>query len=708
MLVNEIDELRVYRVIRSVQLRHAPNVSDESRIPKAPVFDIGELFAVDRARPSLVGSENGPFLQLSNAYGWLFERKHGDAFAVRMPLERGLWPYRVCNESVGLALRSHPTNKTEDEWKFGYSHGVNDAHVSHAQVLYPHDHVVWADARVSFEGVTYVRVQGTTGWLFTRRGERHVMTEILDPDDFDDLARLGLGQVASSSAEKSAANLAPAHVSDQQVAREGLVDLVDPKWQMAPEMLPLRDLRLMAKRHRLREAYFDGKEKAVVSFVKDLGSGESARVDVYYATGTIAVTVRHHKHLARTRSFYPRCGIREAEKVFAQPNDPAGMAVSGYKRRRVRERTPPDANAAARRMGVYVEGASTSEATEDEEMTLRGELRGLDVAMDEMRSQRARLVEFLLQAELSKRRGGLARMHRENEARAVTRRENLLVARGWRWRVVKAMRDTHPGLVQRLENSETLLLRAGGDAFIDAVPSREINRNEVAHVAFNAQGSFCAYADGRCFFSFSQKGGRLPPHLVDFFLPGTNEPLPSIGTTIPYLALSDDGRYYAVNARGHEAWNAVGDVSDDDDVGYEDEYRKDRNKKTPYENANKNFASDRFDALARRRDAREKLARVAFGAFGSWFAVFKNGRWEANGVPDRMVNFVHANGSSPVEVSLGADETYFVRMRDGETDFVLPRACAAACRALIDEGRMLKHVFLSPTDAAFGWIIRYE
>ena len=119
MLVNEIDELRVYRVIRSVQLRHAPNVSDESRIPKAPVFDIGELFAVDRARPSLVGSENGPFLQLSNAYGWLFERKHGDAFAVRMPLERGLWPYRVCNESVGLALRSHPTNKTEDEWKFG-------------------------------------------------------------------------------------------------------------------------------------------------------------------------------------------------------------------------------------------------------------------------------------------------------------------------------------------------------------------------------------------------------------------------------------------------------------------------------------------------------------------------------------------------------------------------------------------------------------
>jgi hypothetical protein len=700
MLVNEIDELRVYRVIRSVQLRHAPNVSDESRIPKAPVFDIGELFAVDRARPSLVGSENGPFLQLSNAYGWLFERKHGDAFAVRMPLERGLWPYRVCNESVGLALRSHPTNKTEDEWKFGYSHGVNDAHVSHAQVLYPHDHVVWADARVSFEGVTYVRVQGTTGWLFTRRGERHVMTEILDPDEMEMGRRDGLGEVASSSANAREASFsaapASAHVSDHTVANEGLVDLVDPKWQMAPEMLPLRDMRLMAKRHKLREVYFDGKEKAVVSFVKDVGNGDSARVDVYYATGTIAVTVRHHKHFARTRMFYTRCGIREAEKVFAQPNDPAGMAASGYKRRRTRERTPLDANAAARRMGVYMEGASTStSATEDEEMLMRGELRGLDVAMDEMRTQRARLVEFLLQAELSKRRGGLARMYRENEARAATRRENDLNARGWRWRVVKAMRDTHPGLVHRVESSETAYLRAGGAKFIDAVDERERARNEIAHVAFNAEASFCAYADG-CFFS----GGRLPSTLVDFF--GTNEPL-SIGGTIPYLALSHDGRYYAVNSFGHEAWNAVGDAEYPILNGNEDVSYLDRNTRK-YEN----FASDRFDALARRRDAREKLARVAFGVSGSWFAVFKNGRWEANGVPDRMVNFVHANGSSPVEVSLGADDTYFVRMRDGEVDFLLPRACAAACRALVDEGRMLKHVFLSPIDAAFGWIIRYE
>ena len=673
MLVNEIDELRVYRVIRSVQLRHAPNVSDESRIPRSPVFDIGELFAVDRARPSLVGSENGPFLQLSNAYGWLFERKHGDAFAVRMPLERGLWPYRVCNESVGLALRAHPTNKTEDEWKFGYSHGVNDAHVSHAQVLYPHDHVVWADARVIFEGVTYVRVQGTTGWLFTRRGERNVMTELVDAEE---TARASSPASSADASADPAAALASVHVSDQHVALEGHA-AGDPKWQMAPEMLPLRDLRLMAKRHRLREAFFDGNAKFVVSFLKDVGAGESARVDVYYTTGTIAVTVRHHGHLARTQSFYSQCGIREAEKVFAQPNDPAGMA-GGYKRRRMRE-GPYDANRAVRRMGVYVEGVSDA-GTEDEEMQLRGELRGLDMAMDEMRSQRARLVEFLLKAELSKRRGGLLRMHRENEMRADAFRENRRNVRGSRWRVVKAMRDAHPSLVRRLEDSEKHHLRHASGGWI-APPTDD--RNDVVNVAFASEASFVSYADGRCFAT-----GRIPAHVAAMFADER------VGKFAPYLALSDDGRYYAVDSRGREAWNAVRSHGqprfDPDDSNGDDS------------------GSDRFDALARERDAARKIARVAFGANGSWFVLLRNGRWEARGAPNRMVDFVHANGSSPVEVSLGEDNTYFVRMRDGEVDFVLPRACAAACRELAENGRLLKHVALSPINAAFGWLIRYE
>lgn len=35
--------------------------------------------------------------------------------------------------------------------------------------MYPHGYVVWADMRVVDGPTVYVRVQGTTGWLFTHR-----------------------------------------------------------------------------------------------------------------------------------------------------------------------------------------------------------------------------------------------------------------------------------------------------------------------------------------------------------------------------------------------------------------------------------------------------------------------------------------------------------------------------------------------------------
>ena len=73
-----------------------------------------------------------------------------------------------------------------------------------------------------------------------------------------------------------------------------------------------------------------------------------------------------------------------------------------------------------------------------------------------------------------------------------------------------------------------------------------------------------------------------------------------------------------------------------------------------------------------------------------------------------MVDFVHANGSSPTEVSLGEDDTYFVRMTNGEFDFSLPRSCATVCRELANKGHALKNVALSPTNTTFGWLIRYE
>ena len=69
---------------------------------------------------------------------------------------------------------------------------------------------------------------------------------------------------------------------------------------VVPVLLPPKDLRASAFRHRLRERYHNDRSR-VVSFVKDLGAGETSRVDVYYSTGTIAIA-RWYSAVAASRS----------------------------------------------------------------------------------------------------------------------------------------------------------------------------------------------------------------------------------------------------------------------------------------------------------------------------------------------------------------------------------------------------------------------
>ena len=63
------------------------------------------------------------------------------------------------NGSVGLALRRHPTHSPE-------------AKCTPEQIC-PHGSTVWADRKLDVCGTTFVRVQGTDGWLFTsQEGEQ--------------------------------------------------------------------------------------------------------------------------------------------------------------------------------------------------------------------------------------------------------------------------------------------------------------------------------------------------------------------------------------------------------------------------------------------------------------------------------------------------------------------------------------------------------
>lgn len=147
----------VYRVLGSMPLavRTGLNVADESMTTK--LFEPNDLVSVDLVRPSRVaGSKNGPFLRLSDASGWLFEKKFGETMMERVPVERGLYIFYSDNSPVGIGLRNHPMDGTRSL--------VN-------AVTYKSMQKVACDRRVKHPvtGVNFYRVQGTEGWIFDKR-----------------------------------------------------------------------------------------------------------------------------------------------------------------------------------------------------------------------------------------------------------------------------------------------------------------------------------------------------------------------------------------------------------------------------------------------------------------------------------------------------------------------------------------------------------
>jgi len=145
----------VYEVIEgsSIGVRNAPDVSDKSRTDMQ--FGGGQLVSIDLIRPSRIsGSNNGPFLRLSDGSGWLFEQKYGEKCMRRIPVETGLWVVYVDNYPAGQSLRSHPVDRSSVKVK---------------GVVYLPMQKLYCDRKVHHKGVNYFRVQGTEGWVFDVR-----------------------------------------------------------------------------------------------------------------------------------------------------------------------------------------------------------------------------------------------------------------------------------------------------------------------------------------------------------------------------------------------------------------------------------------------------------------------------------------------------------------------------------------------------------
>jgi hypothetical protein len=156
----------VYKVISPCALRCQPNISDDDRIPDSKyVFQTGDLVSVDLIKDTERASEhstNGPFLRLSDGSGWLFEHKHSEPMMERMKVEAGLWCFYADNFPAGIGLRTHPI----DDLALLVDPGVT---------FFPMEKLV-CDKKVTDEsGVNFYRLQGSSGWVFDKRGNKAML-----------------------------------------------------------------------------------------------------------------------------------------------------------------------------------------------------------------------------------------------------------------------------------------------------------------------------------------------------------------------------------------------------------------------------------------------------------------------------------------------------------------------------------------------------
>ena len=244
-----------------------------------------------------------------------------------MQVSTGLWCYRVDNAPVGLALRQHPSHR-------------QDLMIA-PERLCPHGMVVWADRKVKSGGTTFVRVQGTTGWLFTSRDGQ----QTLQP-----LHPAGLPPSTSSS-------------------------------NIAKEALPITAVRQLAAEHKLQELAHNEASR-VISFLTRPAGGDalSFLINVCYTTGTVGTCMEHPRR-GKTQLMRRNCTLPQLREIMANPRVHTGK---GYYKRRRKDTAEQSLN-----------GRPALDFPQSEEMELRHELAGLDKEMANIEKKRRAVLQRL-------------------------------------------------------------------------------------------------------------------------------------------------------------------------------------------------------------------------------------------------------------------------------------------------------------------------
>uniref|UniRef100_A0A7S0REJ4 Uncharacterized protein n=1 Tax=Pyramimonas obovata TaxID=1411642 RepID=A0A7S0REJ4_9CHLO len=283
----DVEGLFVYRARRALYVRRLPAITDDSRTPKA--VNKNELVAVDKCLANKDPQSNdGPFLRLTCGGGWLFEYKRGEQEMFQVRVKDGLWAYTVDNQGVGLSLRQHPSHRSD--LRFEPERRFHDGCV------------VWADKKLIHEGVTFLRIQGTDGWLFDKRDDVHTLVR----------------------------------VDKRILEKEGCTPFI----LTVKQYLSVDEVRALATDHGYIEVHHDEAVQAV-GFVKENATptGEKAstpvvRIDIYYGTGTVRTVLHHPYHHASedtTNLYKMDCTLTELWDIMANPYTTDKWHYKGWK-----------------------------------------------------------------------------------------------------------------------------------------------------------------------------------------------------------------------------------------------------------------------------------------------------------------------------------------------------------------------------------------